>query len=76
MLRELGEFFDRYTERRPLLLVTEDLHWSDQATIQLMDHVARRRGHAQLMWLATFRLAEIIADGSSAQGRAQRAAAA
>ena len=32
MLREMGEFFDRYTEHRPLLLVTEDLHWSDQAT--------------------------------------------
>ena len=61
MLRELGEFFDRYTEQRPLVLVTEDLHWSDHATIQLMDYIARRRGHARLMWIATFRLAEVIA---------------
>ena len=61
MLRELGEFFDRYTEQRPLVLVTEDLHWSDHATIQLMDYIARRRGHARLMWLATFRLAEVVA---------------
>ena len=61
MLREMGEFFDRYTEHRPLLLVTEDLHWSDQATIQLLDHIARRRGNARLMWLASFRLAEIVA---------------
>jgi DNA-binding winged helix-turn-helix (wHTH) protein/tetratricopeptide (TPR) repeat protein len=61
MLREIGEFFDRYTAERPLLLVTEDLHWSDQATIQLIDHVARRRGNARLMWLASFRLAEIVA---------------
>jgi DNA-binding winged helix-turn-helix (wHTH) protein/tetratricopeptide (TPR) repeat protein len=61
MLREIGEFFDRYTAERPLLLVTEDLHWSDQATIQLVDHVARRRGNARLMWLASFRLAEIVA---------------
>jgi DNA-binding winged helix-turn-helix (wHTH) protein len=29
MLREMGELLDRYTEQRPLLLVTEDLHWSD-----------------------------------------------
>src|SRR5208283_1377813 len=36
MLREMGQFLDRYTERRPLLLVTEDLHWSDRATIQLI----------------------------------------
>ena len=44
-----------------MLLVTEDLHWSDRATIQLIDHVARRRGRAGLMWLATFRVAEVVA---------------
>src|SRR5208283_3384096 len=61
MLREMGQFLDRYTERRPLLLVTEDLHWSDRATIQLIDYMARRRGSARLMWLASFRLAEVVA---------------
>jgi tetratricopeptide (TPR) repeat protein len=61
MLREMGELLDRYTEQRPLLLVTEDLHWSDRPTIQLIDHVARRRGRARLMWLATFRVAEVVA---------------
>src|SRR5262249_54531347 len=62
MLREWGELLDRYTPTRPLLLVTEDLHWSDQATVRLIDHVARRRGPAQLMWLASYRLAEVIAE--------------
>ena len=61
MLREMGQFLDRYTERRPLLLVTEDLHWSDRATIQLIDYIARRRGSARIMWLASFRLAEVVA---------------
>ncbi len=61
MLREMAELLDRYTEKNPLLLVTEDLHWSDRATIQLIDYVARRRGRARLMWLASFRLAEVIA---------------
>jgi DNA-binding winged helix-turn-helix (wHTH) protein/tetratricopeptide (TPR) repeat protein len=61
MLREMGELLDRYTEQRPLLLVTEDLHWSDRSTLQLIDYVARRRGRARLMWLASFRLAEVIA---------------
>ena len=74
MLREMGELLDRYTEQRPLLLVTEDLHWSDRATIQLIDHVARRRGRARLMWLASFRLAEVVATGPSAQSVAARAA--
>lgn len=61
MPREIGEFLARCTECRPLLLVTEDLHWSDRATVQLIDHVARRRGTARLMWLASFRLAEVVA---------------
>jgi DNA-binding winged helix-turn-helix (wHTH) protein len=61
MLREMGELLDRYTENRPLLLVTEDLHWSDQATVQLMDYLARRRSTGRLAWLASFRLTEIIA---------------
>ena len=61
MLREMAELLDRYTETRPLLLVTEDLHWSDRATLQLIDHIARRRGGGRLMWLASFRLAEVVA---------------
>ena len=61
MLREMGEVLDRIADHRPLLLVTEDLHWSDRATIQLVDYVARRRGSARLMWLASFRLAEVVA---------------
>jgi len=61
MLREMGELLDRYTESRPLLLVTEDLHWSDHATVQLIDYIARRRAGARLLWLASFRLTEIIA---------------
>jgi DNA-binding winged helix-turn-helix (wHTH) protein/tetratricopeptide (TPR) repeat protein len=62
MLREMGEFLDRYTEQRPLLLVTEDLHWGDRATVQLIDHMARRRGNGRLMWLASFRVADVIAS--------------
>ncbi len=61
MLREFGELLDRYTELRPLLLVTEDLHWSDRATVQLINYMARRRGPARLMWLSSFRLAEVVA---------------
>lgn len=61
MPRELGEVLDRYTEGRPLLLVTEDLHWSDRSTIQLIDYIARRRGNTRLMWLTSFRLAEVVA---------------
>jgi DNA-binding winged helix-turn-helix (wHTH) protein len=61
MMRELAELLDAYTERRPLLLIIEDMHWSDHATVELMDYIARRRNRGRLMWLASFRLAEVIA---------------
>ena len=61
MLREMGELLDRYSEKRPLLLVTEDLHWSDRSTVQLIDYIARRRGSRRLLWLASFRIAEVVA---------------
>ena len=54
MLREMGEVLDRYTERRPLLLVTEDLHWSDPSTVRLIDYIARRHGAARLCGLEAF----------------------
>lgn len=60
MLREMGELLERYTERQPLILVTEDLHWADDATVRLIDHVARRREKAALLWLATFRPADLV----------------
>jgi DNA-binding winged helix-turn-helix (wHTH) protein len=62
VLREMGELLDRCTGERPLLLVTEDLHWSDPATVQLIDYLARRRSPAKLLWLASFRLTEVIAS--------------
>ena len=68
MLREFGELLDRGTQERPLLLVTEDLHWSDHATVDLINHVARRRGTARWMWLATFRVAEVIAEDHPVNG--------
>ena len=61
MLREFGELLDRYTQDRPLLLVTEDLHWSDCSTVQLIDYFARRRTSTRLLWLASFRPADLVA---------------
>lgn len=61
MLREFGELLDRYTQTKPLLLITEDLHWCDQATLQLMNHIARRRSSSRLMWIGSFRLTEVVA---------------
>ena len=55
MLREFGALLDAATPAGPLLLVIEDLHWSDHATVSLLDYLARRRGPARWMLVASFR---------------------
>jgi len=61
-VREISELMGRFTAQHPLLLLTEDLHWSDTATLRLLDHFARRTSPARIMWLGTYRLMQVIAE--------------
>src|SRR5262249_16423064 len=45
----------------PLVLVLEDLHWSDSATIDLLAMLARRTESARLFVIGTYRAAEVAA---------------
>ena len=60
MLREAAEFLEAVSAAQPLILVLEDLHWSDQATIALLGWLARRQERAQLLILGTYRPVEVI----------------
>lgn len=60
MLRELAEVFETLTATRPLVLVLEDLHWSDASTLDLLAALARRREPARLLLLGTYRPAEAL----------------
>ena len=42
----------------PLLLVLEDVHWADVATLQLMRHLVRSGADARMLLVATFRDSE------------------
>src|SRR4029453_2957615 len=55
MLRELAEAVEALTTTRPLVLVLEDLHWSDGATLDWLAYVARRREAARLLVLGAYR---------------------
>ncbi|HEY7495904.1 MAG TPA: AAA family ATPase [Candidatus Tectomicrobia bacterium] len=61
MLRELTEALDVLTTARPLLLVLEDLHWSDVSTLAWLTYVARRPDPARLLLLGTYRPVDAIA---------------
>jgi DNA-binding NarL/FixJ family response regulator len=41
--------------RRPLVLVLEDLHWSDAASLELLRHVARQLARVPVLLLGTYR---------------------
>jgi len=62
MLRELVELIDRLTARRPLVLVLEDLHWSDYSTLDVLAMLARRQEGARLLVIGTYRPADVQAN--------------
>jgi predicted ATPase len=41
--------------QEPLILIIEDVHWADAPTLHLLSALARRRGPAKLMIVATYR---------------------
>jgi DNA-binding winged helix-turn-helix (wHTH) protein/predicted ATPase len=63
MLREMAETMEVLTADVPLVLILEDLHWSDYSTLDLISYLARQRHAARLMLIGTYRPAELIASG-------------
>jgi predicted ATPase/DNA-binding winged helix-turn-helix (wHTH) protein len=59
MLRELAEALELLTAQQTLLLVLEDLHWSDPSTLDLIAVLARRREPAHLLLIGTYRPPEV-----------------
>src|SRR4030095_5721495 len=63
MLREISEALEALTENLILVLILEDLHWSDYSTLDLISYLARQRHSARLMLIGTYRTAELIVSG-------------
>jgi DNA-binding winged helix-turn-helix (wHTH) protein/tetratricopeptide (TPR) repeat protein len=61
MLREIVECLDAIAGIRPLVLVIEDLHWSDRSTLDVLSMIARRPEPAALLVIATYRPADASA---------------
>ncbi len=60
MLRELAEALDAIALVQPVVLVLEDLHWSDVPTTELLSMLARRLEPAAVMVICTFREVEAV----------------
>src|SRR5499426_3832397 len=71
MLRELAEALDVLTAEVALVVVLEDLHWSDRSTVEALAYVAQRRGPARLLVLGTYRPVEMALRGHPLRGLVQ-----
>ena len=61
---ELTNVIEALAAIRPLVLLLEDLHWSDQATVEFVARLARRPERARLLVIGTYRPAELFESGS------------
>jgi DNA-binding winged helix-turn-helix (wHTH) protein len=58
MLREFASLIEALSIQVTVVLVLEDLHWSDPSTVDLLSFLGQRREAARLLVLATHRSAE------------------
>src|SRR5262245_44346058 len=58
MLREFTILMEELTAEGPLVLVLEDLHWSDPSTVDLLSVLGEREEAARLLVIGTYRSAE------------------
>ena len=72
MLREMVETLEHLTASKPLVLMLEDLHWSDNSTLDLLTYLAQRQKPAHLLIIATYRLGEMQLPDHPLQGMKQR----
>jgi DNA-binding winged helix-turn-helix (wHTH) protein/tetratricopeptide (TPR) repeat protein len=58
------DFITRATGRRATLLILEDLHWADESTLSLLEHLVRRLTDLPALVLGTYRDAESDVTGA------------
>jgi DNA-binding winged helix-turn-helix (wHTH) protein/predicted ATPase len=68
MLRELADALEVFTRTRTLVLVLEDLHWSDPSTVDLIGCIARRREPARLLLIGSLRPLDMVRDDHPLRG--------
>jgi len=55
----IASFLKTASQRQPLVLVLDDLHWADQPSLALLQFVARELGGARLLIIGTYRDMEL-----------------
>jgi len=59
LFNSVQEFLERAARVQPLFLVWEDLHWGDDATLLLLQHIAQRLHEMPVLIVGTYRDVEL-----------------
>ncbi len=59
LMRELTMFLEESSAEKPLVLVVEDLHWTDLSTVDVLVHLAARLSRLRLLIIITYRHHEL-----------------
>jgi tetratricopeptide (TPR) repeat protein len=61
------DFVVRLARKQSVLMIVEDLHWADDSTLALLDHLTRRLADLPCLVIATYRDAELDVAGGLAR---------
>ena len=59
LFNSISNFIARRSREQPTMLVLEDLHWADDSTLALINHLSQRHSDLPLLMIATYRESEI-----------------
>ena len=59
LFKQYAEFLDRASRVTPLVVLFDDLQWADDATVQLLQHLAPQLGQMSILVLGTYRDMEL-----------------
>jgi tetratricopeptide (TPR) repeat protein len=60
MKREFGALLEEISERRPLVLFFDDIHWADVSTIDLLAYLASKFDSMRVLVIATYRPSDLL----------------
>jgi tetratricopeptide (TPR) repeat protein len=63
MLREMGDALEVLSQREPLALLLEDLHWADPSSSDLLHLLGQRAARCRLLVIATCRAEQLELEG-------------
>ncbi len=59
IINGVRDFFERCAQAQPLVLLFDDLHWADEATLDLFGHIVDRAGEKPILAIGTYRNVDV-----------------